>query len=267
VRIGVLALQGDVDDHAAMLRRVGAEPVPVRRPKDLRGVAGLVLPGGESTTMAMLLDSSGLTPALVDAVGEGMALLGTCAGMILLAREVLDGRPDQRALGVIDVVVRRNAYGRQRQSFECPLDVPVLAGGPLRGVFIRAPQVVAWGPGVDILARLPAGVPTGRPSGAGRAASPAGPGTEADRAGPAGGAGAEPEAAVVGDAEGLPVLCRQGAVVVASFHPELSEDDRLHRWFVEHVVGGSRPGASPAQSDAGQMPAAGQPALRARAER
>jgi 5'-phosphate synthase pdxT subunit len=155
--VGVLDLQGDVREHVAALAEVGCGTSLVKRPADLDGLAGLVLPGGESTTLSMLLESSGLFDAVAARIGateHPLPILGTCAGLVLVAREVLDGRPDQRTFGVLDVVVRRNGYGRQEQSFEADLvfgsgDVP-----PLPTVFIRAPQVVSVGDEVDVLATL-----------------------------------------------------------------------------------------------------------------
>ncbi|WCO68975.1 pyridoxal 5'-phosphate synthase glutaminase subunit PdxT [Iamia majanohamensis] len=190
LKVGILALQGEVSRHAAALRALGATPVEVRGPADLAGVDGLVLPGGESTTMSKLLDSSDLRAPLAARLADGMPALGTCAGMILLATEVLDGRADQQSLGTIDVTVRRNAFGRQVNSFEADLDLTwdgaAVDGGPFHAVFIRAPVVEAAGPDVEVLAR-------------------------------------------VGE---HPVLARQGPTVVASFHPELTDDLRLHRLFL-----------------------------------
>ncbi len=151
-RIGVLALQGAFAAHARVLTDLGAEAVEVRRPDQLDGVDGLVMPGGESTTMSMLLESSGLFDPLAKRLADGLPVLGTCAGMILLAVEVVDGRPDQRSFGAIDLTVRRNAYGRQVDSFETDLDVPELGPSPFHAVFIRAPGVDRVGPDVDVLA-------------------------------------------------------------------------------------------------------------------
>ena len=186
MKVGVLALQGDVAGHASALTDCGVHAVEVRTPAHLAGVDALVLPGGESTTMSMLLDSSGLFEPLAERLAGGMPALGTCAGMILLATEVADGRPDQRCFAAIDIGVRRNAFGRQVQSFAAGLDVEGLAGGPFEAVFIRAPVVERVGPGVEVLASIGA----------------------------------------------RPVLCRQAGVVAAAFHPELSEDRRLHRLFL-----------------------------------
>ena len=148
--VGILALQGNVAEHAAALRRLGVEPKFIRRPDDLDGVAALVLPGGESTTMSMLLDSSGLRAPLVDWVHQGRPTLGTCAGLVLLAERVLDGREDQVGLGGLGVAVRRNGYGRQRFSFEAPVEM--VGEDPMVGVFIRAPRIEAVDEGVEVLA-------------------------------------------------------------------------------------------------------------------
>jgi pyridoxal 5'-phosphate synthase pdxT subunit len=199
-RVGVLALQGDVREHVRALVAAGADPVAVRRPAELAGLDGLVVPGGESTAMGRLLSVSGLLEPLADAVRGGLPTYGSCAGMVLLSRRILDGRPDQPALGALDIVVRRNAFGRQVDSFEA--DLPVLGlGAPLHAVFIRAPWVDAYGDDVDVLASV---VPPG--------------------------AGGDPAAA-------RPVMVRQGAVLASSFHPELSADLRLHQLFVGMITG------------------------------
>jgi 5'-phosphate synthase pdxT subunit len=194
--VGVLALQGDVRNHRKMLTDLGVASADVRTPADLAGVDALVLPGGESTTMSLLLQTSGLFEPLRDRLRAGMPAFGTCAGMILLATEVSDGRADQRQLAAIDIGVRRNAFGRQIDSFEADLDVTGLDldgrdGGPLHAVFIRAPLVERTGPGVEVLA------------------------TVATEAGPP-----------------MPVVCRQGPILVAAFHPELTGDARLHEAFL-----------------------------------
>lgn len=196
MKVGVLALQGDVVEHSRALAELGAHPVEVRLPSDLAGVDALVLPGGESTTMSLLLGSSGLAPVVASRLEEGMPALGTCAGMILLGAEVLDGRPGQRCFSAIDLSVRRNAFGRQLQSFECDLEVAGIPGGPMRAVFIRAPAVERAGSDVEVLATVPA---------------------------------------QSGGGDQLPVVCRQGPVVVAAFHPELSGDPRLHQLFLSTV--------------------------------
>ena len=152
MRIGVLAVQGDFAEHEAMLRVIGVEPVEVRLPGDLEGVSGLILPGGESTTMRHLVDRWGLRRPILDLAATGAPLFGTCAGMIVLARTIADG--DEPVLPLLDVTVRRNAFGRQLDSFEAEVQVPVLGDQAVHGVFIRAPIVEAVGPEVDVLARL-----------------------------------------------------------------------------------------------------------------
>lgn len=190
MKVGVLALQGASAQHAAMLARLGAQPVAVRSVADLETVDALVLPGGESTTMSMLLESSGLFEPLAERLAGGMPAFGTCAGMILLGHEILDGRSDQRCFDAIDISVRRNAFGRQVDSFEADLAVAGVEAAPVHAVFIRAPVVESVGEDVDVLATV------GR----------------------------------------RPVLCRQGPVLVAAFHPELGDDPRLHELFLEEVV-------------------------------
>lgn len=200
--IGILALQGDVAEHRAALSEIGVAPRPVRLPEDLAGLDGILLPGGESTTMSMLLESSGLADPLAKELDAGLPALGTCAGMILLGTAAVDGRADQRCFGAIDITVRRNGFGRQLESFECDLGVPALAGGPLHAVFIRAPVVETTGPGVEVLATVEQ--PTGH---------------------------AEQPAA----GHAVPVLCRQGGVLVSAFHPELTPDRRVHELFVSMI--------------------------------
>jgi pyridoxal 5'-phosphate synthase pdxT subunit len=177
LRIGVLAVQGNFREHAAVLRRLGAEPIEVRKPEQLDGVDGLIIPGGESTAIARLIRLYGLEEAIRRFRG---AVLGTCAGMILL---------DRHHLGLVDLAVNRNAYGRQVASFEADLEVAGEAE-PLRGVFIRAPRVAEVGPGVEVLA----------------------------------------------DHDGEPVLLREGRFLVAAFHPELTDDTRVHERFLELVA-------------------------------
>ncbi len=196
--LGVLALQGDVREHAAALESLGEPVRMVRAVADLVGLAGLVIPGGESTTLSLLLDSSGMAGPLAEALEGGLPAFGTCAGMILLSRTVLDGRDDQCRLGMIDLEVRRNGYGRQVASFEYDLDVRGVGGGPVHAVFIRAPVVERVGPAVEVLAVLPEGGSNG-PGRPGRA---------------------------------RPVVCRQGSILTTSFHPELTGDRRLHELFV-----------------------------------
>ena len=152
VRIGVLALQGAFAEHVNVLRQIGVEPVLVRLPSDLDDVAGLILPGGESTTMRQLIERWGLRQPILDLASSGAPLFGTCAGMIVLAREIAGGEPP--ILALLDVSVERNAFGRQLDSFETDLAVPVLGDQPVHGVFIRAPIIERTGPDVDILAQL-----------------------------------------------------------------------------------------------------------------
>ena len=151
MKVGVLALQGAFREHAEVLDALGGEPVRVKTPDHLAAVDGLIIPGGESTTIGHLLRTSGLLEPLTERLRSGLPTLGTCAGMILLAGEVLDGRDDQPVLGAIDLSVRRNAYGRQRESFESALTIEGLRG-TFPGVFIRAPAVERVGPGVEVLA-------------------------------------------------------------------------------------------------------------------
>lgn len=153
-RIGILALQGDVREHARTLRDLGAEVVPVRRAEELEPVQGLVLPGGESSVIDKLTRTFGLREPLVAAIRGGLPVYGTCAGMILLADGVEDAIAGQQTLGGLDVTVRRNAFGRQNESFETTLPVPALGPEPVAATFIRAPEVTAVGPAAEVLARL-----------------------------------------------------------------------------------------------------------------
>jgi pyridoxal 5''-phosphate synthase, glutaminase subunit Pdx2 len=152
MKIGVLALQGDFAEHVAMLREIGVEPVEVRLPGDLEGLSGLILPGGESTTMRRLIDRWGLREPLLEFAATGAPVFGTCAGMIVLSKELADG--EAPILPLLDVTVRRNAFGRQLESFEGDLTVPIVGDQPVHAVFVRAPIIERVGPGVDILARL-----------------------------------------------------------------------------------------------------------------
>jgi 5'-phosphate synthase pdxT subunit len=190
VNVGVLALQGAFAAHVERLRSLDVDAVEVRTPRQLERVDALVMPGGESTTMSNLLGSTGLFDPIAARLDDGMPVFGTCAGMILLADKILDGRDDQQHFGALDVTVRRNGYGRQIDSFETELD---LAGdqAPFHGVFIRAPRVEAIGPDVEVLASY----------------------------------------------DGDPVLVRQGHLLAACFHPELTADARLHASFVELING------------------------------
>ena len=160
--IGVLALQGDVREHLTALERVGAAGRAVRREAELDGLHGIVLPGGESTTMDKLMRAFGLRDPLRAALGAGLPAYGSCAGMILLADRVLDGPADQETLGGIDMTVRRNAFGRQVASFEGDVEMAGVVGGPLHGVFIWAPWVEDIGPAVEVLARVEEGEAAGR---------------------------------------------------------------------------------------------------------
>lgn len=187
VKIGVLALQGAFAAHAECLQAVGVETLEVRNTGDLDRVGALLMPGGESSTMSHLLLTSGLFGPVGERIASGMPVFGTCAGMILLASEVLDGRPDQVNFSAIDISVRRNAFGRQVDSFERAVDTPM---GDFLGVFIRAPRIERVGEGVEIVGSL-------------------------------------------GDE---PVLVRRDNVLAASFHPELTGDARLHRYFVETMA-------------------------------
>lgn len=190
-RIGVLALQGAVDLHVHALERLGVEAVEVRRAEHLSRVDGLILPGGESSTISKLLVINELFDPLAERLNSGMPAFGTCAGMIMLSSEILDGRDDQLSFGAIDISVRRNAFGRQIDSFETDLNVIGLPEAPVHAVFIRAPVVERVGPGVEILAAVE---------------------------------------------EGRPVACRQGSILVTSFHPELSADLRLHELFIKGMA-------------------------------
>lgn len=184
-KIGVLALQGDVIEHVKMLRGLGVEAIEVRTPEDLAKVDALVIPGGESTTIGKLAVEYGLDRAIPARVKEGMPVYGTCAGMIALSKQASGGEPP--LLRLMNITVRRNAYGRQVDSFETDLEIPALGGPPLHAVFIRAPAIENVGPDVEVLASL----------------------------------------------GGKPVLARQGNMLVSAFHPELTADDRVHRYFVE----------------------------------
>lgn len=194
---GVLALQGDFREHEAMLKRLGVRVERVRRPEHLEQVDRLIIPGGESTTIGTLMQSNGLLEPVRQRAGRNLALWGTCAGAILLARTISEGAKEgQPLLGLMDIVVRRNGFGRQQESFECDLDIPALGEHPMRGVFIRAPIIEATGPEVEILGYLPA---------------------QSSRQHP----------------QASPVAARQGRMLVATFHPELTSDDRFHRYFLE----------------------------------
>jgi len=198
MKVGVLALQGAFGLHVEVLRGLGAAPVEVRTPAQLSDVDRLVVPGGESTTMSMMAERSGLLEPLRDYCSSGRPVFGTCAGAILLASEILDGRPDQQCLGAVDLSVRRNGFGRQVDSFEADVDVPALAAAglgerPFHAVCIRAPVIERAGDGVEVLATI----------------------------------------------DGRPALVRDGAIMVAIFHPELAGDTRLHELFLGSAGAGT----------------------------
>ena len=188
--VGILALQGGFHEHEALLHRIGVPTRQVRLPKHLDGVDRLIIPGGESTTIGKLMAQYQLIEPIKQRAGHDLAVWGTCAGAILMARTIAEGRsPDQPALNIMDIVVQRNAYGRQIHSFEADLAIPLLGDPPLRGVFIRAPIITPASASVNILARLP-------------------------------------------DQDTI-VVAQQGRLLAATFHPELTSDDRLHRYFLE----------------------------------
>ena len=193
MKVGVLALQGAYASHLQTFASIGVEVLEVRTPEDLETIDRLVIPGGESTTISMLLDSNGMRVPIQESISEGMPVFGTCAGMIVLAREVLDGRDDQKPLGVIDITVRRNAFGRQVDSFESEIEVSGL-DEPFPSVFIRAPIVESIGEGVEVYARVDEKI----------------------------------------------VLCGTDSILVASFHPELSNDGRIHEMFLSLESSGSQ---------------------------
>ncbi len=188
VAVGVLALQGDVIEHLRAVQACGALACEVRTLGDLKGVDALIMPGGESTAIGKLMAWAGLHEAIRARAAEGMPIYGTCAGQILLAREVEGGAP--QGLHLMDIQVLRNAFGRQRESFEAEIPVPAIGGKPVRGVFIRAPYIGRVGPGVEVLARF----------------------------------------------EGKIVMARQGRLLTSSFHPELTDDYRIHQFFLSELV-------------------------------
>jgi pyridoxal 5'-phosphate synthase pdxT subunit len=162
MKIGVLALQGSYREHREVLDALGADAVEVRTPEVIDALDAVILPGGESTTMSKLLDTSGVRAPLQARLADGLPVLGTCAGMILLAREVLDGRPDQQSFAGIEMTVRRNAFGRQVDSFEAPVPIDGVDGPPFHAVFIRAPWVERVGPDVEVLGTVADGPAAGR---------------------------------------------------------------------------------------------------------
>ena len=193
--VGVLALQGDVREHLHALTACGADVRAVRRPAELAGLDGIVLPGGESTTIDKLSRIFGLRNPLIAALDAGLPAYGSCAGMILLAKRVLDGTEDQQTLGALDITVRRNAFGRQVESFEADVDLDGIPGGPVHAVFIRAPWVESIDDGVEILGAV---VPPGL-------------------------------------ADTKIIAVRHQNIMATSFHPEVTDDLRIHRYFVELV--------------------------------
>jgi 5'-phosphate synthase pdxT subunit len=194
--IGVLALQGDVREHLYALAASDVVARPVRRPGELDDVEALVVPGGESTTMSRLAIEFGLMEPVRKRISDGMPVYGSCAGMIMLAAQVLDGRPDQQSFGGIEMSVRRNAFGRQVDSFEAPVVIDGIDGGAFHAVFIRAPWVERVGEGVEVLGRITGGAAAGRI-----------------------------------------VAVRQRNLLATSFHPELTGDLRVHKFFVAMVKG------------------------------
>lgn len=192
-KVGILALQGDVAEHHSMLAEAGVEPVAVKRAEQLDEIDGLIIPGGESTTIGKLLHRFGLLDPLRSKVRNGFPVYGTCAGMILLADRIEDAGKEQPAIGGMDITVRRNAFGRQRESFETDLSVPAVGDKALHAVFIRAPVIENVGTDVQVLSRLP---------------------------------------------DGAAVAARQDNFLVSSFHPELTNDDRMHKYFLGMLVNG-----------------------------
>ena len=227
LRVGILALQGGVREHVNAVSATGASAVPVRRPADLAGLSGLVLPGGESTTMDKLMHRFGLADPLREAIAAGLPVYGSCAGMILLADRLADpaadrnGRP-QQTLGGLDICVRRNAFGRQRESFETELvfrgleKLPFQPRGtapePVRAVFIRAPEVEKAGASVEVLAEVPASA-AATSGGSGPVSPP------------------EPESVA------RIVAVRSGNLLATSFHPEVTGERRIHELFIQMIRG------------------------------
>lgn len=206
-RIGVVAVQGAFVEHIASLHQLGVECVQVRLPGDLEELDGLVIPGGESTTISHLMAAYALLGPIRELAARGLPILGTCAGMILLARRAIG--LNSATLGVMDIEVQRNAFGRQVNSFETLLPIPALGSDPFPAVFIRAPLISSAQPWVDILARLP---------------------------------------------DGTPVAARQGGLLGAAFHPELTTDLRFHSFFLEEVCGVTNPGALADHEDGRSKP-------------
>jgi len=190
MKIGILALQGDFIEHTYIISKLGACPVAVRQPEQLEGLDGLIIPGGESTTMLKLMHEYNLFQPIKEFAHSGLPIMGTCAGMVLLSKKVFN--PDMNTLALMDIEVQRNAFGRQVDSFETIISMPSLGDEPFTAVFIRAPIIENSGPAVDIMGRL---------------------------------------------ADGRIVAARQGNILALSFHPELSNDSRIHSYFLEITAG------------------------------
>jgi len=217
--VGVLALQGDVAEHVRAIGTAGGRPVAVRRPAELDAVDGLIIPGGESTTIWKLLDIFELAAPLRARIDAGMPVFGSCAGMILLARRLVGVASGQQTLGAIDMTVRRNAFGRQLDSFESDISLAGVSGPPFRAVFIRAPWVDEIGPGVEVLARVDTALAGGHPR-------------YSDGQEPPENLATEPGAGKI-------VAVRQGRALATAFHPELTQDNRMHKIFIDMVREGS----------------------------
>ena len=189
MKIGILALQGDFAEHINIIDKLGIQPIEIRQPAQLEALDCLIIPGGESTTMLKLMHSYNLFQPIKELANNGLPIMGTCAGMVLLAKKV--SNPDMNTLSLMDIEVKRNAFGRQLDSFETKIAIPLLCDEPFPAVFIRAPLINNAGPDVDIIGRLP---------------------------------------------DNKIVAARQGNILALSFHPELSNDSRIHRYFLEKVA-------------------------------
>ncbi len=190
MRIGVLAIQGSVIEHKEMLNRLGVESILVKRPEELDRVDGLILPGGESTTFLKILEGRGLFKRLREKIQRGLPVLATCAGVILLAKDI-ENYPEQKTLGVLDITVSRNAYGSQRESFVTYIDIPVIGEDRFEAIFIRAPQIRRVGEGVKVHSHF----------------------------------------------DGNPVFVEKDNIIGLTFHPELTEDIRIHKYFIKRCTG------------------------------
>jgi len=189
MKIGILALQGDFAEHINIINKLGIQPIEIRQPAQLKALDCLIIPGGESTTMLKLMHSYNLFQPIKELANNGLPIMGTCAGMVLLAKKV--SNPDMNTLSLMDIEVKRNAFGRQLDSFETGISIPLLGDEPFPAVFIRAPLIDNAGPDVDIIGRLP---------------------------------------------DNKIIAARQGNILALSFHPELSNDTRIHRYFLEIVA-------------------------------